>query len=871
MRRIVYSPKAYVYIQTDTGVMNVSDYVVSGQVSRKVNQVSSAEVTLQNPYLQFTKPGNPTFRPMDKITIFLQRLPGLPCQSFTGYLDETPYYQMYPGTCTLRASCTLKKLQYIWFDPGVPFMIKFLSRYGWVFKDDGSIQNTPLDATDSATDFKQQSTMSDLLFAVLKHIAGIDPGQILIEDLPDNLLDRISKIYDVLSMEDKQNQENYNIWLKAFLGTVSLGTGGMASTSSGGGGTGVGDAANGVPYADIITKWANQYNFEPALIAAIIERESNFLPGALGHDPGGTLGEGIMQLTSPEYKQWWQEYINAGDNSISANIHAGVRALRQKVDASGGDLWAGVKAYNGSGPAADEYVADIRNNRYPKYQQKFANASSSSSSSSSGSSSSSSSSTGSSTSDPSTTSSDLGTPSVGGFPSGGTQTTRFDAIVAEANRMDGLNSPYSPVRPPTDAIGYDCSSSVSDLLKKAGYQIGWETTATIVQALGSNITSGRDPDGRLTIWLRHTEPAHVWAEINGRAWSTGGSPSRAGHWYSGYYALSNPTANGFAPYHLTNLNDPASVPADADTSTTSGTGSSGSESSLGFDDALTISKTASVFTSLEFPSAVDVAESTLLTGDRSLMNDQPLLPFVEQLCKGTLRSFQSLPNGDFYAWNPDYFGAMGTAPYWEIDDIEVLEGNIQLSDDALVTHSYVIGATLPDQTIDLSRKLQTRGIVTILNAGNSDFLNLEPDAVAKENKDNKEAAKKDKKKPETLRPFLGTYTDSLNFLQKYGARPYVEDAPFIRSHAFETFYAYQNFILAWSRQFLTTFTFTFMPELYPGGIVSFKDHGINMFIDEVFHSWDYATGFTTQANLSAPSSSGTDSDKLTISRGMVRD
>src|SRR3954464_4711741 len=155
MRRIVYSPKAYVYVQTDNGVYNLSDLVVSGSVSRKVNQVSSAEVTFQNPYRQFTSPGNPTFRPMDKITIFLQRLPGLPCHAFTGYLDTTPYYQMYPGTCTIKASCTLKRLQYTWFDPGVPFMINFLDRYGWRIQGDGSIGNSPFDDDETIADQKQ--------------------------------------------------------------------------------------------------------------------------------------------------------------------------------------------------------------------------------------------------------------------------------------------------------------------------------------------------------------------------------------------------------------------------------------------------------------------------------------------------------------------------------------------------------------------------------------------------------------------------------------------------------------------------------------------------------------------------------------------
>jgi hypothetical protein len=81
--------------------------------------------------------------------------------------------------------------------------------------------------------------------------------------------------------------------------------------------------------------------------------------------------------------------------------------------------------------------------------------------------------------------------------------------------------------------------------------------------------------------------------------------------------------------------------------------------------------------------------------------------------------------------------------------------------------------------------------------------------------------------------------------------------------------AYQTFMLMWARQFLTTFTFTFMPELYPGGIVAFPDHGIQTYIDEVYHSFDYENGFTTQANMSAPSAIKGRADSSKVSQGMI--
>ena len=92
----------------------------------------------------------------------------------------------------------------------------------------------------------------------------------------------------------------------------------------------------------------------------------------------------------------------------------------------------------------------------------------------------------------------------------------------------------------------------------------------------------------------------------------------------------------------------------------------------------------------------------------------------------------------------------------------------------------------------------------------------------------------------------------------------------IRSHYYEMFLAYQTFCLTWSKQFLTRFSFTFMPELFPGGIVSFPEHGIQCYVDEVTHSGTYEAGFTTQANLSAPAALGKSGNKPWASQGMVR-
>lgn len=266
-------------------------------------------------------------------------------------------------------------------------------------------------------------------------------------------------------------------------------------------------------------------------------------------------------------------------------------------------------------------------------------------------------------------------------------------------------------------------------------------------------------------------------------------------------------------------------------------GGGGSSSSPA--EMASIAKATAFATQLEWPSIEETIEAIGLQGQKSLMNDKPLMPFVQQLTDASLRQFQSLPNGDFFAFYPDYFGEFNhRKPYWLIDDVEILDGRIELSDEALATHVYTVGQTLPGAN-DFINKLASGGVINIFNMFGAQGV-LNRDNIPQPGGASAGALA------------LGDYDAAVNFLKRYGARPLLDEEPFIRSPYFEAFKAYQTFMLMWSRQFVTTFTFTFMPELYPGGHVGFPDHGLQMYIEEVEHSWDYTSGFTTQANLSAP-------------------
>jgi hypothetical protein len=191
-----------------------------------------------------------------------------------------------------------------------------------------------------------------------------------------------------------------------------------------------------------------------------------------------------------------------------------------------------------------------------------------------------------------------------------------------------------------------------------------------------------------------------------------------------------------------------------------------------------------------------------------------------------------------------------------VDDIEIIDGNIELSDDALATHVYVVGDTVwpawaasSSSEEQLANMIASGGVVTIENAFESGFVNFSSKGGNSQ---------------------LKGKINALNFMKRYGARPYInENANFVSNAYLEAFMAFQTFQLMWARQFQTEFQFTFMPELFPGGRVGFPDHGIQCYIDSVTHEFDYEGGFTTNAQIEAPSILP-GSTNTGVSQGMVR-
>ncbi len=170
MQRFVYTPRVEAIIKLKTGkLIDISDDIISGSVSLRLNAMSEAELTLQNKHGRYvrTNDSGSMISPMDQIVIKMSRV-GEPNNVFAGFIDEAPHYQLYSGPVNIRASCILKLLQHTYFDPSIMAMANKFYQYGWYWDGSESLANInkKYDSMDTSGSIK------DLIGGMLIDVAG---------------------------------------------------------------------------------------------------------------------------------------------------------------------------------------------------------------------------------------------------------------------------------------------------------------------------------------------------------------------------------------------------------------------------------------------------------------------------------------------------------------------------------------------------------------------------------------------------------------------------------------------------------------------------------------------------------------------------
>lgn len=121
-----------------------------------------------------------------------------------------------------------------------------------------------------------------------------------------------------------------------------------------------GSASTGNPTVDMYIDVAHEQGIDPRIYLSTGMRET-----------GGDTIEGMHMADGGGFAQITDETAQAYDldnkfpgwnTDQKQNIRAGAYVLKKKIEENGGDEWEGVRAYNGSGEAAENYRALVKKN-----------------------------------------------------------------------------------------------------------------------------------------------------------------------------------------------------------------------------------------------------------------------------------------------------------------------------------------------------------------------------------------------------------------------------------------------------------------------------------------------------------------------------
>lgn len=806
MSVLVYSPEIQLIVACDSGMYDVSNDIVSGSCTLQENASHQMSCVLMNKGRRYDK----LFKPDDRFALYMKRLSKL--LIMTGYLDSVPIFSAWPRSIQISGSSTLKRLQYHFWDPGTAASVA-------LFNDTGT--TTPLNAGDQLITQKAQD--------LLTKVAGWNPSQIHFGSLPSQWFTKISSLAQTVF---PQIGINYATGMPVFSGetpfTSNLTTTSFfVSTSSPIGTALPADFGTVAAYQgpqDIQPlssyycqmQWGYQNldgstpaNISPATVkqflkgqklmvgspdsgqAVIVEVAGWGPPAASGaaiglsSDALGFLG---LNGASPQVQIAW---ITAPDNIAVGPYNAQTQTT------------AGTGATIGQIPATllklerETGISVAPTNTAPLQYNN--------------------------------------TSYTNSTASGQSESPEAQAAVAFALKQVGAPYVWGGLGP--YSVGYDCSGLFAAAWAQSNVEIVRPTT-TMWQNLDP-LTS--DP----STWLPGDAVFYNDGTNNGIGGAQPGHVKMfVGQFAGGYLTVeAGSSATGVFVSALdlgADFMGARRVTAKTTTQVQGGGAGPGSiaNSLSGGND--TGSSFLSTWAWIQDAQTIADPLSNALTGYRSLMNDVPLLPTIQQVVNASMRSFCSAPNGDFIAWFPDYFNIYNTLGVIQIQDIELQDFTIQWSDLSMVTHQFAAGTYSPISSgtssigglISTANEITTGGVATI------DFPALLENLLS-------------------LNPNDPTFS-STGIYNRFGARPNYQELGVIMGPMAEFWYAVYLFQMNWASQFGANVPLVFMPELYPGMIMQIASKNFQVYVSSVTHTWNLAEGggFTTSAVVTAPSVTG---------------
>jgi hypothetical protein len=798
----MYAPGFKIYISTaKNGILDISDDVTGGTIVRRSSGVSSLSFTLQNARRKY----DGVFIPNDRIIVMMKRLAWM--RVFTGYLNAVPLVTAWPMAVQITASCSLKRLQYYYWDPGLAASQTLVANAMTSIKnpDDGGTANA--------------------IITLLQTVAGWPAANTHIAGIPQEWLTwayKIAKnVQADLAQADQLAQQFYAVLGANGVVSGQLQGGVVASTALPAGTYG-GQKLNAaqaktavIIYNAGTTAKASSQDITVALAAAYAESQ---LGAITTTTPSGQVGlyarapsQGwgtAAQLADPNY-QATQFFTQLGkisnrdqmtvgqEGQAVLRTSGGNQAVYQQM-APLGTAIVNKLAGGGQGIPGGVSVAPVLAGTSPG--------------------------------------------KAGKTSSNALLQTALGFVQAHPSVPYQLGGDSPPNTPAAQVRALDCSSFVQWCYFQTNGSLGScprtsEAQSAWCQSGGSILTpdQGMKTQGALMFVGSPGQAHHV--EI-----SLGDGTHTVGFHHTGTFGgvISAPASAWTCAGVMPGLDYSGAAGSGG---TTTNPMSAGVQLSTGsaqpwynpgdpFDVLFGTSPWVPEYN-------IDVYGAEALTGPRALIPDSPLLPYIKQLVGSCMRQFCSAPNGDFIAWFPDYYGLWGTAAVMQIEPIELRDFNVWWDDTNLVTHQFVVTPPAVNQ-LDLATgtvqnlgpllAVTTTGVATIdIPAIMYALFGLEP-----------------------------TTAQAQSFIswvyKRFGARPDFEQIIGPVGPQGEFFAALNLFMQSWAYQYNADIPITFMPELWPGMLVQIPSFGFQAYVTTVTHTWQMGPGggYTTTVNIAAP-------------------
>lgn len=897
MQRFVYNPRVEAFISlSSTGqIIDISDDIVSGEVIRRINQASEASIVLQNKDGRYTR-SQARITPMDRIIIRMSRV-GDPFLVFSGYVDEVPYFQLYPGDVTIRCTCPIKLLMNTYFDPGLPAVTSFFESLGFSYNaSTGSLYDNNMSTQNVLGNLDINFGVGEVLIETMHTIGGWNRDNIVVESLPDDFLTTVASSFLAAKTEQEAEAQQGLTFLTQLFGMGNDGGQGAGTTSSNTSGTGAssGTATGGgtispasgghLAFADavaqatgldagVLVAWANS---EGGLYYNDMNLSSNGPNASFSGVPiigtytatGGTGS--FSKFATPadgvtEFVYWIENFTNyAGiKNSAGQSPQAQIQAIVDSpwdaghYGSSAAEIAAhGIPSGHYSGP---HLFADYNSlNLGSQATQPSTPASGSSTSG-----------TGMPQAAQGTPASTSTTSPTSNSAATGVYSSPFSSLAGiNPERIDqGVDYAFSTT-PDLLAIGNGIVTGIIpnwfagaegqnqpfvwyELLDgdQKGAFVYYAEGINVAVTVGQRVVRGQKigtytNDGGTGLEIGYaTQSGSVIDPYNGRP---DGTATDGGKRFANFLVSLG------VPILTSDLTRDGANPGTG-ASTTVATGLAGVTNSTSATAPLTIEDVRDTALQTNFAflqlSSNDQGLSLVLTGEYALANDVPLMNWISTIVPAGGRDYMSLPDGRFFAFFADPFGWFGRNPstgqpkdpYLRVTDMELIDLTIQRSDQNIVTHLFTVGSSAaPGGVGNIFNYTQSDMIASVEEAAFPNFINVSSDSP-----------------DDPLTPEAAGTFDPVQFLNRYGPRPLVNDAPDLSSHLLIWMVSWKKFTELWAQQYTATASMTFLPEIMPGMLVEFGSTAgevglLTMYVDGCTHSFNMSSGFTTSASLSAP-------------------